>query len=185
MMIGSMALVDWIIVAIIAGAVIAGFARGFFRSVFSLGGLLVGLIVASWNYARVAHFLERFIHSPDVANGIGFLIIAILIMVLSAIIGSLLAKLFEKVGLGCLDRIAGAVFGLFEGALFVTVCIFVTVAFFPRSQWLTESRLLPYFSGPLHVSTTISPKKLANQFRHQLEILEQESSAWAHAHKSK
>lgn len=185
MRIDSLSLADWIILAVIAGTVIAGFARGFFRSVFSLGGLLIGLIVASWNYGRIAHFLDRFIHSPEVANGIGFLVIAILIMILSSILGSVLAKMFEKVGLGCLDRVAGAVFGLFEGALFVTVCIFVTVAFFPRSQWLTESSLLPYFSGPLHVSTTISPQKLTNQFRRQLQILEQKSSSWTHANKSK
>ena len=55
------------------------------------------------------------IHSVEVANAIAFLVIALLVMVVAAILGSLLAKVFEKVGLGCLDRLAGAVFGFVEG----------------------------------------------------------------------
>ena len=135
-----MTLVDWIIVVILASAVAVGMARGFFRSVFSLGGLVVGLALAAWNYGRVARFFLHFVHSVEVADAVAFLLIAFAVMIVAAIIGSLLAKIFKKVGLGCLDRMAGAVFGLFQGALFVTVCILVTVAFFPDSAWLTESR---------------------------------------------
>ena len=41
-----MTLVDWAVVIIMASAVIAGMAQGFFRSVCSLGGLVLGLAVA-------------------------------------------------------------------------------------------------------------------------------------------
>jgi uncharacterized membrane protein required for colicin V production len=45
----GLTLVDWIIVVVLAAAVLAGIARGFFRSAFSLGGLIVGLSLAAWN----------------------------------------------------------------------------------------------------------------------------------------
>lgn len=180
-----MTLVDWIIVVVIAAAVLGGIARGFFRSAFSLAGLFVGLAVASWNYWRIAAILKPLIHSVDLANGIAFLVIALVVMAVAAIIGSLLAKMFEKVGLGCLDRMAGAIFGFVEGIVFVTICILVTVAFFPQTQWLTEARLPRYFFGALHVSIRVTPPRLSDRVRKELQTLEEKSPEWMHGGKEK
>src|SRR5579863_8515202 len=161
----GLTLVDWIIVVVIAVAVLAGIARGFFRSAFSLAGLFAGLALASWNYWRLAGVLKPLIHSVELANAIAFLTIALLVMVVAAILGSMLAKLFEKVGLGCLDRLAGAVFGFVEGIVVVTIGILVTVAFFPQTVWLTEARLPRYFFGALHVSVQVTPSRLGDRVR--------------------
>src|ERR1700756_4269584 len=99
-----MTLVDWIIVVVVAAAVLGGIARGFFRSAFSLAGLLLGLALASWNYWRFAAILKPIVRSVEVANAIAFLVIAFLVMAVAAVVGAILAKMFEKVGLGCLDR---------------------------------------------------------------------------------
>jgi membrane protein required for colicin V production len=175
-----MTLVDWIIVVVIAMAVLGGMARGFFRSAFSLAGLILGLALASWNYWRVAAILKPLIHSDEVANAVAFLVIALVVMAVAAIVGAMLAKMFEKVGLGCLDRLAGAVFGFVEGMVFVTLGILVTVAFFPKTQWLTEARLPRYFFGALHVSTHVTPSRLADRVRKELHTLEEESPQWMH-----
>jgi membrane protein required for colicin V production len=173
-------LVDWIIVAILAVAVIVGISRGFFRSAFSLGGLVLGLALAAWNYWRFGAVLKPLVHSVEVANAIAFVVIALLVMVIAAVIGALLAKILHKVGLGCLDRLAGGLFGLIEGMLFVTVCILVTVAFFPKTAWLTEARLPKYFFGALHVSTHVTPERLAERIKEELRTIESESPAWMH-----
>lgn len=175
-----MTLIDWIIVVVVAAAVLGGLARGFFRSAFSLAGLILGLALASWNYWRLAAILKPLIHSAEVANAIAFVVIAFVVMAVAAIIGSLLGKMFEKVGLGCLDRLAGAVFGFVEGMVFVTLGILVTVAFFPKTQWLTEARLPRYFFGALHVSTRVTPSRLADRVRKELQTLEEESPQWMH-----
>jgi membrane protein required for colicin V production len=180
-----MTLVDWIIVVVVAGAVLAGIARGFFRSVFSLAGLIVGVTLAAWNYWRIGAVLKPLIHSVEVADAVGFLIIALLVMVVAAIIGSLLAKFFEKVGLGCLDRMAGALFGFVEGLVFVALGILVTVAFFPQTAWLTEARLPRYFFGALHVSVRVTPPRLSDRVRKELHTLETEAPEWMNEEKSK
>jgi membrane protein required for colicin V production len=181
----GLALVDWIIVAVLAGAVLGGIIRGFFRSAFSLAGLIAGLALASWNYWRLAAVLKPLVHSVEAANAIAFLVIALVVMLIAAISGAVLAKLFEKVGLGCLDRLAGAVFGFIEGLVFVTVCILVTVAFFPQTQWLTEARLPRYFFGALHMSTHVTPSRLADRLRKELRTLEAESTQWMHEEKAR
>ena len=180
-----MTLVDWIIVVVIAGAVLAGIARGFFRSAFSLLGLVVGVALGAWNYWRLGAILKVVVHAEPLANAIGFLVIVFLVMAVAAILGGLLAKLFEKVGLGCLDRMAGAVFGFIEGFVFVGFCILVTVAFFPQSEWLTQARLPRYFFGALHVSVQVSPPRLSERVRKELHMLETESRQWMHEEKSK
>jgi membrane protein required for colicin V production len=182
---GGLTPIDWVIVIILAGSVLAGLARGFFRSVFSLVGLIAGVALASWNYWRVAAVLKRFIHSIEIADAVGFAIIALLVMAVAAILGSLLAKFFEKVGLGCLDRFAGALFGFLQGLIFVTLCILVTVAFFPQTAWLTEARLPRYFFGALHVSIQVTPSRLGERVRKELNTLETKSQQWINEEKVK
>jgi membrane protein required for colicin V production len=185
MNIQGLTLVDWIIVAVLAGAVLGGFIRGFFRSAFSLAGLIVGLALASWNYWRLAAVLKPLVHSVEVANAVAFLVIALLVMLIAAIAGAVLAKVFEKVGLGCLDRLAGAVFGFIEGFVLVTIGVLVTVAFFPQTEWLTEARLPRYFFGALHVSAHVTPSRLADRLRKELQSLEAETQQWMHEEKGR
>ncbi len=180
-----MTLVDWIIVVVLAAAVLGGIARGFFRSAFSLAGLILGLALAAWNYWRLAALMKPLIHSVEVANAIAFLMIALAVMAVASILGSLLAKMFEKVGLGCLDRLAGGAFGFVEGMVFVMVCILVTVAFFPQTVWLTDARLPRYFFGALHVSVRVAPSRLSDRVRQELYTLESESQKLIHEEKSR
>ncbi|MGO9436650.1 MAG: CvpA family protein [Terracidiphilus sp.] len=175
-----MSVVDWIIVAILAASVIAGIAQGFLRSIFSLGGLILGLVVAAWNYERIARFIEPIAHNQKVSNAIGFILIALLVAAVAALVGAILAKAFQKLGLGCLDSLAGAIFGLFQGVLLVTVCILVTVAFFPDTEWLTQAKLPKYFFSVCHLSTHVSPSGLAALVREDLNRLERESPPWMH-----
>lgn len=184
-MMNGMTLVDWIIVAVLAAAVLGGLARGFFRSAFSLAGLVLGLTLAAWNYWRVAALLKPMIHSVEAADAVGFIVIALLVMIAAAIVGSLLAKAFEKVGLGFLDRLAGGLFGFVEGIVFVLVCILVTVAFFPETVWLTEAKLPRYFFGAIQVSVHVTPSRLSERVRKELQTLESESQKLIEEEKSK
>ena len=180
-----MTLVDWIIVVVLAMAVLTGIARGFFRSAFSLAGLVLGLTLAAWNYWRLAALLKMMIHSVELADAISFIVIALLVMAVAAILGSLLAEFFEKVGLGCLDRLAGGLFGFVEGLVFVMVAILVTVAFFPQTVWLTEARLPRYFFGALHVSIRVTPSRLSERVSKELHTLESETENLIHEERSK
>lgn len=172
--------IDWAILLILALSVLGGLAQGFFRSVCALGGLLLGLALAAWNYARIAAILLPVVRIKAVADTIAFLLIALLVMALAAAIGTALYKTFHHLGLGCLDRIAGAVFGLFQGALLVTLVVLVAVAFFPEAHWLAEARLPRLFFGACHLSTHMSPAELAERVRHGLKLLEVESPRWMH-----
>jgi membrane protein required for colicin V production len=184
-LIAGMTWVDWIIVVVIASAVLSGLAQGFLRSIFALIGLLLGLALAAWNYIWVGALFRPFVKIVEVADAIAFLLIAVVIMVVAAFVGSVLAKTFQKIGLGWLDSLAGAAFGLLQGVLLVTIIILVAVAFFPDTHWLMDSKLPRHFFGALHLTTRVSPDELAMRVRLGLKLLQEGTPDWMHLHTGK
>ncbi|MGA2674745.1 MAG: CvpA family protein [Terracidiphilus sp.] len=172
--------IDWAIVILLLLSVFGGLSQGFFRSVCSLGGLFVGLVLAAWNYDRVAALFLPMVRVEAVADAVGFLLIALAVMGVANLVGSILARTLHQMGLGCLDKLAGGAFGFLQGTLLVTLCILVAVAFFPQAHWLTEARLPRLFFGACHLSTHMSPHELAERVREGLRILEQDSPRWLH-----
>jgi membrane protein required for colicin V production len=175
-----MTLVDWIVVLLLASAVIGGLVQGFFRSVCSLGGLVLGLVLAAWNYGRVAALLIPVVRIPAVADTIAFLLIALLVMALIGVIGNLIARALRLLGLGWLDALAGGVFGFFQGVLLVVIGILVVVAFFPQVQWIANAKLPRMFFGACHVSANVTPSELGQRIRNGLRTWEDESPQWMH-----
>jgi len=175
-----MTLVDWAIVAVIVLSVVGGLTQGFFRSVCALGGLLLGLVLASWNYGHIAALVLPVVHVEAVANAIGFLLIAVVVMGLAAVAGKILSKIFRHMGFGCLDRLAGAAFGFIQGALLIMIVILAALAFFPKAHWLSDARLPRYFFGACHLSTHMSPADLAGRIRQGLKTLEEGTPLWMH-----
>jgi membrane protein required for colicin V production len=175
-----MAWADWAIIIVLALSVLGGLAHGFLRAVCALGGLLAGLVLAAWNYAALAALILPLVRLEAVANALGFLVIALLVMGLADLLGKILSKTLHRIGLGCLDRMAGAVFGFFQGVVLVTLCILVTLAFFPKTHWLDRAKLPPYFFGACHLSMHMSPAELAERVRLGLNALKEESPRWLH-----
>ncbi len=179
-----MTAVDWIIVVVLAAAMLGGFLQGFVRAIFTVGGLLAGLIVAAWNYRTLGDMFNRAMLNMRIADTyaisltVAFLVIALLITLLGGLLGSIFSRILHKMGLGCVDKIAGAAFGLLEGAVLVTVGIVVTVAFYPKEPWLTQSRLPKYFFQACHLSTHVTPNDLSTQIQDQLDKLEESAPSW-------
>jgi len=172
--------VDWAIVIVLAAATIGGISQGLFRSVCSLCGLIFGLLIAAWNYGRIAALILPIVRIEAVANAIGFLLIALVIMAIANLIGHVIAKIVHKIGLGCLDRLAGAAFGFVQGAVMVMIVILIVLAFFPKSPWLAEATLPKYFYGACHVTTNLSPGELANRVRHGIDEMQEQAPEWMH-----
>lgn len=172
--------VDFAIVFVLAVAILGGLTQGLLRSICSLAGLFLGLVAAAWNYGRAGALLLPMVHSETVADAIGFLLIALLVMFAANLFGSLISRAVHRMGLGCLDRIAGGAFGFLQGALLVTVVILVIVAFFPQAHWLAEARLPKFFFGVLHLSAKVSPAELAERVRNGLQMMEQHAPQWMH-----
>src|SRR5215471_13676926 len=113
-----MNLFDCFLVAILAYSTIVAFVRGIILELFSLGGLIAGILLASWNYEHVAVVLGHIITNPAIAQIVAFLLIVIGVMVISTFLGKALNRTAHAIGLGFFDRVLGALFGFARGCLF-------------------------------------------------------------------
>ena len=173
-----MNLADLLIVIVLVVSVVSAFVKGFFVEVFSLAGVIVGLFIAAANYGGFSLWVLRVVHNREAANLIAFLLIALLVMVLASIAGRLLRGLFRSVGLGIVDRLLGAVVGLVEGCVVVTLVLMGIVAFLPRQDWLSNSRLAPVFLTAAHGGSHVVPFALGEEIRQGLQALRMGQPQW-------
>lgn len=174
---------DWSILIVVACSVLAGLIQGFFRTACSLIGLVLGLSLAAWNYGHVAALLLPLVRIEAIADVVGFFLIALLVLALANVVGNLLGKMLDWLGLGCLDTIGGGILGLFQGVVFVTLCLMVAIAFFPKTAWLTDSRLPRQFFGALEMCTHMTPDELTGRVRDGIRTMELDAPGWIHPNK--
>lgn len=151
---------DWLLVVVVAFSTLQAFFRGLVLELFSLGGLLCGIVLAAWNYRQVAVRISGIISNPAIASVVSFLLIAIVVMVVAALLGRMLHASAHALGLGFFDRIAGAGFGLARGYLLGVAILMAVTAFLPTPGWLKNSHLAPYFLAGSHAVSFVVPHDL-------------------------
>jgi membrane protein required for colicin V production len=156
----SLNLFDWFLIAVLAWSTVAAFIRGLLLEIFSLCGLIAGIVLAAWNYPLLASLIERLITAKAVANAIAFLLIAIGVMVICTLLGRALHHAADAIGLGFFDRLFGAVFGFFRGFLLGVAIIMAITAFLPPFPTISKSSLTPYFLAGAHAVSFVVPHDL-------------------------
>jgi membrane protein required for colicin V production len=162
---------DWLILLAILLNVVLAAMHGFFAEVFSMAGLVIGYVVAAWQYQRLADKLMSFLSSELLAEIFGFLIIFFAILIVFSIAGRIARRLMKEVGLSGFDRFLGALLGLLKGALVVAVVLMGMTAFTPTSTMLDKSELAPYFLVAGRAAIWVAPSALRARFYEGLDFL--------------
>jgi len=160
-----MNLFDAFIIIVILYSTISAFRRGFLRETSALVGTIVGILVASWTYTRIAVLFSRVISNNSAAHCVSFLLVLIVVMALFAVVGVLLQRTASAIGLAFFDRSAGALFGMGRGVLFCVAIMMAVAAFFPTAAWVTKSALAPYLLSGAHAVSFVVPRNFRQQIR--------------------
>jgi membrane protein required for colicin V production len=173
-----MALIDWAIVIILIVSVLGAAKHGFFVEAFSLAGVILGLLLASWNYQKILPWIDSWVHSPGVAEAIAFIVIAIAVMVIAGLAGRLIRWSVHSIGLGWADRFIGAFFGLLKGCVLVTLGVMAITAFLPHVTWMERSKLAPYFLSVAHEASVVTPAELGERIREGVKVIRDAQPDW-------
>ena len=173
-----MNLFDCLLIAILAYSTIVAFMRGIILELFSLGGLIAGILIASWNYGRFAVYLEHFITTLATAEILSFLLLVIGVIVLCALLGRALNRTAHAIGLGFFDRILGAIFGFGRGCLLGVAILMAIAAFLPHSTWIENSQLSSYFLAGAHAVSFVVPYDLQHRILDGAEQLKHNVPYW-------
>jgi membrane protein required for colicin V production len=163
---------DWCIVAALVGSVIVATLQGFFYEVISLAGTVVGYLIASWEYPRLAAWIQPHVTSAWIANIFGFLVIFVAVVALAGLIAKVVRWLMREAGLTWFDRVLGGLFGVVRGTLIVAIVLMVMTAFTPTSKYLMGSQLAPYFLVAGRAVIWLAPSQLRAQFFQGLSLLQ-------------
>ncbi len=151
---------DWLILVIALWSIVRGLLRGLIRELFALLALLAGVTVAAWNYTALAVLLARWIPQSTSAGITAFLLLALAVTLGVLLAGRLVRSAAHLIGLGLLDRLAGALFGLARASLLGAAILMGCITFLPSQPWLQGSRVAPLLLQVAHAAALLAPADL-------------------------
>jgi len=167
-----MTLADWMICALVLLNVITASMQGFFSEALTMAGLVIGYIVAAWQYRSLAQWFESFMKNEWLAEILGFLVIFFAILLLFGVAARIARWVMKEAGLSGFDRFLGAVLGLLKGGLMVAVILMGMTAFAPTSKLLEKSQLAPYFLVVGRAAIWLAPSELRARFYQGINLLQ-------------
>ena len=131
---------DIVILVALAVAAFMGLRFGLIKAVLLLAGIVVGVVLAGHFSGPLGERLT-FITSEGVAKGVAFAIIMIGVLAVAAIVASLLTWATKVVMLGWVNRLGGAILGLFLGAFVCGALLAMWVHFLGTAEVITDSAI--------------------------------------------
>lgn len=168
-----MGVADWIILAFLLLSVTTAVVEGFFHEAFALAGLVIGYLLAAWQYHRLADRFAPHLKSLWLGEIAAFLIIFFAVLIVAGLAGRMARWVMKKAGLTPIDRMLGGVLGLLKGSLVVAIVLVAMSAFAPTARWLAGSQLAPYFLVAGRAVVWLAPSELRQRFYQGLDYLRQ------------
>jgi membrane protein required for colicin V production len=123
-------LLDWACIGILLASMVVGAWRGLVVEVISLASWAVAFVLAQWFAPDLAAKLPMAGAGEQVRYAAGFVLVFVATLFAGALIGYLLSKLLSAVGMGAINRLLGALFGLARGVVLI-LAITVVVGMTP------------------------------------------------------
>jgi membrane protein required for colicin V production len=168
-----MSTADWVILGFLVFSMAGAALEGFFQEAFKMAGLVVGYLLAAWQYHRLADWFAPHLKSPWIGEMVAYLIIFFAVLIVAGFAGRIARWVMKKAGLSTIDRVLGGVLGLLRGLLVVAIVLTAVAAFEPAAQWLEPSELAPYFLVGGRAAVWLAPPELRQRFYQGLDYMRQ------------
>jgi len=136
-----MSTIDIILAVFLLYFAIKGFSSGFLISIATLAGLVLGFYAASHFSEFTATWLQQ---DMGLKSGnirlIAYIVTFVVVIVLIFLLGKFLTGVVKTVGLGIVNRLAGALFGLAKGLLIASFLFLLIARIDSKESLLTASQ---------------------------------------------
>ncbi|MFZ4289805.1 CvpA family protein [Variovorax sp. HJSM1_2] len=157
-----MAVLDWVLVALLLASIALGAWRGLVFEVLSLLGWIAAFVLAQWFAPEVAARLPIGEASETVRYAAGFVIVFIVAAFAAGLLTALVRKLVQVVGLRPVDRVLGMFFGALRGVVFLLAgTVVVYLVSLDTQPWWQESRGALLLTDLLHQLRPMLPEEFA------------------------
>lgn len=161
-----MTIFDYVVLAAMALSVLLGAWRGVVNELLALVAWVAAFLVARIEAPQATHWLAGQIAEPGLRLAAAFIIIFVGVLILFAIARMLLSRLLSAVGLGTLDRLLGAVFGVLRGLVVVLAGVMLAgMTSMPREHWWQTAVLAPPLETAALAAKPWLPADVAKRIR--------------------
>lgn len=129
---------DVLILGVVSLFVINGYRKGFIISLATFAALIAGIYIAVHFSNYIQGILKENFHPsstwlPVLSFTATFLIVIILVF----LVAKLMDKIFDVVGMGFLNKLAGAILGFIKGVIFASIILFIVYSVDKNQKWIT------------------------------------------------
>jgi len=163
-----MTVFDYAVLTVIAASVLLGVWRGVMSELLALAAWIVAFLVASVFAAEVANRLAGQIAEPGLRLAAAYVLVFVGVLLVFEIAGMLASLLLKAVGLGLLDRLLGAAFGVLRGVLAVLAVVLVAgMTPLPKEVWWRDAMLAPPLETVIIAAKPWLPADAAKRIRYR------------------
>lgn len=159
---------DYAVLGVIAVSVVFGLWRGMIGEVLALAAWVVAFLVARVWADSLAVAFAGTIAQPGMRLVAAYVAIFIGVLLVFAIGRRLLSMLVRAVGLGVLDRLLGASFGVLRGLVVVLLVVMLAgLTPLPTAAWWREAVLAPPLETAVIAAKPWLPQELAKRIKYR------------------
>lgn len=157
---------DYAVLAVISASVLLGLWRGVVSEILALVAWVAAFFVARAEAPMVAGWLAGQIAEPGMRLAMAYVLVVVGVLLVFAIARMLISLMLKTVGLGLLDRLLGAGFGILRGILVVMVAVLVAgVTPLPKADWWRDAMLSPPLETLVMAAKPWLPAEVAKRIR--------------------
>lgn len=119
----SLTLIDLAVVALVGVSVLFALWRGAVREVLSLASWVIAFFAAKIFAPGLAGWFAPLSNYENVRLGAAWLAVFVVVLIVVSVVAIVVSGALRSIGLGFVDRLLGAAFGLARGLLVVTLLV--------------------------------------------------------------
>ena len=163
-----MTVFDYAVLTIMSASVLLGLWRGVVSELLALAAWIAAFLVARAVATDVAALLTGQIAEPGVRLAAAYMLVFIGVLLVVAIARLQISLLLKAAGLGFLDRLLGAGFGVLRGVLVVLAAVLVAgMTPLPQAAWWRDAMLAPPLETVIIAAKPWLPVDAAKRIRYR------------------
>lgn len=155
---------DYSVLGILLLSVLLGWWRGMVYEVLSLAGWIAAYFVARTFAAEASRLVPSAVTSEVARSALAYAGLFIGVLFIGAVVAWLLSKLIKLAGLGMVDGMLGALFGLLRGLFIVLVLVWLGgLTELPRQPFWRDAMFSPSLQTLALFSKEVLPSGVAQK----------------------
>ncbi|MGE5468114.1 MAG: CvpA family protein [Ignavibacteria bacterium] len=159
---------DFALLAIVGASVLLGLWRGVASELLALAAWVAAFFAARYFGTDVGRMLSKWIADPALALAAGYAAVFVAVLLAFAMGRIVISLMLRAVGLGLIDRLLGAAFGVVRGVFIALAAVLVGgMTALPKEAWWRDAMFAPPLETAVIAAKPWLPAEVAKRIRYR------------------